>query len=137
MRPPKEHTRGEMTRKGILQAIVRIEKNRPKVIEAGRRISIAAVAEEAGVSRALIHNNYPDLASRIRGAGDKEVRAQRDEKQAEVQAERAKSKQLREELAGMREKLQKMATELAQVTNENERLLSDMESKKIARLPLR
>jgi AcrR family transcriptional regulator len=134
---PEQQTRGEITRKGIQQAIVRIEKNRPKVIQAGRKISIAAVAEEAGVSRALIHNNYPDLATRIRGAGDKDVRAQRDEKQAELQAERAKSKQLREELDSMREKLQKMATELAQVTNENERLLSEIESKKTVRLPLR
>ena len=61
-----ESSRGEQTRNIIRQAITRIEKGRPKVVIKERKMSVAAVAEEAGVSRATIHNNYPDMADRIR-----------------------------------------------------------------------
>ncbi|BBI53223.1 hypothetical protein HORIV_56440 [Vreelandella olivaria] len=73
-------TRGELTGKAIRQAIVRIEQGRPKVIKPGRKLSIQSVAEEAGVSRATIHNNHPGLAERIRESGNKAARTQRDEK---------------------------------------------------------
>lgn len=64
-------TRGELTAKAIRQAILRIEQGRPKVVKPGRKLSIKSVAEEAGVSRATIHNNHPGLAERIREAGNK------------------------------------------------------------------
>ena len=54
-----ESSKGEQTRNIIRQAITRIEKGRPKVVSKERKMSVAAVAEEAGVSRATIHNNYP------------------------------------------------------------------------------
>ena len=42
------------THKRIRLAIVRLENGQPKVVEKGRKISVAAVAEEAGVL-SLIH----------------------------------------------------------------------------------
>ena len=68
------------THKRIRLAIVRLEKGQPKVVEKGRKVSVAAVAEEAGVSRALIHKDYPDMLERIRGNSNKAIQRQRDEK---------------------------------------------------------
>ncbi len=61
--------------KRIRMAIVRLEKGQPKLVEKGRKVSVAAVAEEAGVSRALIHKDYPDLMERIRGNANKAIQS--------------------------------------------------------------
>ena len=132
---PKARTRGELTAKAIRQAIVRIEKGRPKVIRPGRKLSIQAVAEEAGVSRATIHNNHPDLAERIREAGNKAVRAQRDEKNAALKVLRAKYTALRQELMRARELNQAMASEMATLMAENKRLRSAAESNNVVVFP--
>jgi len=47
-------------------AIKRIRRGVPKVVPPGRRMSIAAVAREAGVSNATIHNRHPDIADKVR-----------------------------------------------------------------------
>ena len=47
-------------------AILRICAGRPVRISRDRKLSIAAVAEEAQVSSALIHNRYPHIAVEIR-----------------------------------------------------------------------
>ncbi|MBF4322520.1 TetR family transcriptional regulator, partial [Vibrio anguillarum] len=47
------------THKMVRLAIIRIEKGRPKVVSDKRKMSVASVAEEAGVSRALIHRDCP------------------------------------------------------------------------------
>lgn len=128
-------TRGELTAKAIRQAIVRIEKGRPKIVKPERKLSIKSVAEEAGVSRATIHNNHPDLAERIRGAGNKAVRAQRDIKNAALRELRAKYTALRHEHVQARELNQDMASEMATLVAENERLRVIAESKKVAVFP--
>mgnify|MGYP005812892407 CR=1 FL=1 len=128
-------TRGELTAKAIRQAIVRIEKGRPKVVKPGRKLSIQAVAEEAGVSRATIHNNHPGLAERIREAGNKAVRAQRDEKNTEIKALRAKYTALRQEHIHARELNQDMASEMASLVAENQRLRAIAENKKVVGFP--
>lgn len=56
------------TEKKLLDALKRIQHGRTKVIEPSRKLSIASVAEEAGVSRATIHNRYPRIAEEIRTA---------------------------------------------------------------------
>jgi AcrR family transcriptional regulator len=124
-------TRGELTAKTIRQAIVRIEKGRPRVVKPGRKLSIQSVAEEAGVSRATIHNNHPGLAERIREAGNKAVRAQRDEKNAELKALRAKYTELRLEHVHARELNQDMASEMASLVAENQRLRAIAENEKV------
>ena len=67
-------------------AITRIEKGRSKANESN--LTIAAVAREAGVSTALIHNCHPDIAELIRQSQGRSSRAQRDAKQLELKAER-------------------------------------------------
>lgn len=123
-------TRGELTANAIRQAIVRIEKGRPRVVKPGRKLSIQSVAEEAGVSRATIHNNHPGLAERIREAGNKAVRAQRDEKNTEIKEMRAKYTALRQEHVHARELNKDMASEMASLVAENQRLRAFAENKK-------
>lgn len=128
-------SRGELTAKAIRQAIVRIEQGRPKVVKPGRKLSIKSVAEEAGVSRATIHNNHPALAERIREAVNKVARAQRDEKHVALRELRAKYTALRQELSRCRELNQDMASELATLTVENEHLRAIAGSTKVAVFP--
>ncbi|QNI04093.1 hypothetical protein HXW73_14800 [Halomonas sp. SH5A2] len=128
-------TRGELTAKAIRQAIVRIEKGRPKVVKPGRKLSIQSVAEEAGVSRATIHNNYPNLAERIREAGNKVARVQRDEKNTELKELRAKYRELRQEYVHARELNQDMASEMASLVAENQRLRAIVENEKVVGFP--
>ncbi|BBI71629.2 hypothetical protein ACXGSL_15485 [Vreelandella aquamarina] len=128
-------TRGELTAKAIRQAIVRIEKGRPKVVKPGRKLSIQSVAEEAGVSRATIHNNHPGLAERIRESGNKAVRAQRDEKNTELKELRAKYTGLRQEHVHARELNRDMASEMATLVAENQRLRAIAENKKVIGFP--
>ena len=56
----------ESTRHEIESAITRILQGTPRRIDRVRQLSIAAVAEEAGISNATIHNRHPDMAERIR-----------------------------------------------------------------------
>ena len=55
----------------IQQAIAQVQTGQGKV-------SISAVATLAGVTPALIHNTYPDLAEKIRGLVGKATRTQRE-----------------------------------------------------------
>lgn len=127
-------TRGELTAKAIRQAIVRIEQGRPKVVKPDRKISIKAVAEEAGVSRATIHNNHPGLAERIREAGHKAIRVQRDGKNSEIKALKAKYSALRMELIHTRELNRDLASEIATLVVENKRLRAIVEDNKVVDL---
>nr|WP_289073129.1 hypothetical protein [uncultured Halomonas sp.] len=114
---------------------MRIDKGRPKVVEPGRKLSIQSVAEEAGVSRATIHNNHPGLAERIREAGNKAVRAQRDEKNTELKELRAKHSELRQEHIHARQLNQDMASEMASLVAENQRLRAIADNKNVIGLP--
>lgn len=60
-------TRRVDTKKRLELAIKRIQEKMPKVVPVGHKLSIAAVAREAGVSNATIHNRYPGIAEKIRG----------------------------------------------------------------------
>lgn len=54
------------TEKRLRLALLRVANGRPIRIDGNRKLSIKAVAEEAGVSAALIHNRYPSVAAEIR-----------------------------------------------------------------------
>ena len=54
------------TEKKIQMAILRISKGKPTKIRSDRKLSIAAVADEAGIHRTTIINRYPALADDIR-----------------------------------------------------------------------
>ena len=122
MKKPEKTTKGNATRASIVLALNRIEKGRAKIVASDRRISIASVAEEAGVSRALIHNNYPEIAERILGVSGKGIRRQRDKKRSQLLVEQNRNRALREENSRLRELNRKMATEVANLTALNEHL---------------
>lgn len=74
------------------------------------KISISAIAKAAGVTPALIHNTYPDLAERIRGLMGRSTRIQRDAKHEGLVREKETSRSLREELAQLRADFAKLAS---------------------------
>ena len=80
-------------------------------VQAGQgKLSISAVAKLAGVTPALIHNTYPDIAEKIRGLVGKSTRTQRDAKHDALVCEREVNRALRQELAESRADLAKLAS---------------------------
>ena len=89
-------------------ALARIQRGRAHTGET--KVTIAAVAREAGVSTALIHNHYPNVAEAIREAQGRSSRAQRDVKHQDLIAESEKNKLLRQELEELRLKTADLAS---------------------------
>jgi len=102
MSDPKARSRNK-TVDEIQQAIAQVQAGQCKV-------SISAVAKLAGVTPALIHNTYPDLAEKIRGLVGKATRTQRDAKHDALVREREVNRALRQELAESRADLAKLAS---------------------------
>ncbi|MCY1299373.1 hypothetical protein D9M70_488970 [compost metagenome] len=100
---PAEHRE-----KDLELALLRIQKGRARTGET--KVSIAAVAREAGVSKALIHNYYPRIAEAIREAQGRSSRAMRDVKQQDLIAERKKSAAYRQEIEYLRAKVANLAS---------------------------
>lgn len=110
MNDPKARSR-KKTVDEIQQAIAQVQADQGKV-------SISAVAKLAGVTPALIHNTYPDLAEKIRGLVGKATRSQRDAKHDALVCERENNRSLREELVGSRADLAKLASINQMLLNE-------------------
>ncbi|MCQ2036304.1 TetR family transcriptional regulator [Stutzerimonas kunmingensis] len=89
-------------------ALTRIQRGRAHTGET--KVTIAAVAREAGVSTALIHNHYPSIAEAIREAQGRSSRAQRDVKHQDLRAEREKNRTLRQEIEELRAKVASLAS---------------------------
>lgn len=115
-------TKGEYTRQNIKAAIARIRAGRTKHVNPGRKLSIASVAEEAKISRALIHNNYPDLAEQILNHANRSARIQRDQKSKLIKELEGKNRILRHEIAEQRELNRMLASQAASMAVEIERL---------------
>jgi len=98
----KAHNR-KQTIDGIQQAIEQLQASQGK-------LSISAVANMAGVTPALIHNTYPDLAEKIRGLVGKATRTQRDAKHSALVREREINRTLRQELVETRATIAKLAS---------------------------
>lgn len=98
----KAHNR-KQTIDGIEQAIEQLQASQCK-------LSISAVAKMAGVTPALIHNTYPDLAEKIRGLVGKATRTQRDAKHSALVREREINRTLRQELVEARAAVAKLAS---------------------------
>ncbi|UVM05745.1 TetR family transcriptional regulator [Pseudomonas laurylsulfatiphila] len=103
--------------KDLRLALYRIVRGRSKAGET--KVTIAAVAREAAVSTALIHNHYPSIAEAIREAQGRSSRAQRDGKQQDLRAEQEKNRILRQELQELREKVARLASINEVLLNEN------------------
>ena len=127
-------SKGELTRKAIRLAILAITKGRPKVISKDRKISIKAVADEAGVSNATIHNNYPDLAEQIRLLANKDVRSERDSTKQALGEQRKKATELRAEIAQLKAELAEIASLNASLMLQNEDLRARLGNPKVVDL---
>lgn len=103
-------------KKDLELALLRIQRGRSRSGET--RITIAAVAREAGVSTALIHNHYPGIAEAIRDAQGRSSRVQRDVKHQDLIAEREKNTLLRDER-------QKLLVKIADLASLNEMLAAE------------
>ena len=106
----KAHNR-KQTIDGIEQAIEQLQASQGK-------LSISAVAKMAGVTPALIHNTYPDLAEKIRGLVGKATRTQRDAKHSALVREREINRTLRQELVETRATIAKLASVNQTLLNE-------------------
>jgi hypothetical protein len=102
MNDPKARSR-KKTADVIQRAIEKLQASQGK-------ISISAVAKMAGITPALIHNTYPDIAEKIRGLGGRATRTQRDSKHEELVREREVNHSLRQELTDARADLAKLAS---------------------------
>jgi hypothetical protein len=83
----------------------------------GRKLSIAAVADEASVSTA-VHNRYPEIAEKVRQLLNKEGRRLKEAKGQELQAERAKRKKLYDENRVLRQKIAELVSRNASLEAE-------------------
>ncbi|MFA0569628.1 TetR family transcriptional regulator [Vibrio gallaecicus] len=110
--------------KAVRLAIVRIEKGRPNIVSEQRKMSIAAVAEEAGVSRALIHRDCPDQLERIKGGVNKGIRQQCNAKQTELNEYKERNRELRSEVAELKAMLAKVQSQNATLIRKNMALSS-------------
>ncbi|KWV74456.1 hypothetical protein PFLuk1_00181 [Pseudomonas fluorescens] len=102
--------------KDLKLAIYRLQKGRAHTKET--KVTIAAVAREAGVSTALIHNHYPAVAEAIREIQGRSSRAMRDVKHQDLIIERQKS-------AGYRQENEELKAKLASIASINEVLLEE------------
>jgi hypothetical protein len=117
------------TQDELAKAILRLQRRNTK-------LSISAVAREAAVTPALIHNVYPDVATEIRRLAGKSLRSQKDAFAQELAAEKMNSRSLRAEL---KQALKDLATQVSTNTtlrHEIEQLKALAEAK-ITRLPRR
>jgi AcrR family transcriptional regulator len=81
-----------------------------QVAESASKMTITAVAKEAGISAAAVLTTYPDVAERIRTIQGKAMRQQRNAKIDEVKQLEARNRELREELAQAQADLQTLAS---------------------------
>lgn len=101
----------ETRAKNLRLAISRIKRGRAHT--KAPKVTFAAVAREANVSTALIHNHHPDIAEEIREEQGRSSRAQRDAKHFELNEEREKNRNLRTEI-------DKLKRQVASLTSRNE-----------------
>ncbi|THF32276.1 TetR family transcriptional regulator [Pseudomonas atacamensis] len=121
--------------KDLKLALYRIQKGRARTGET--KVSIAAVAREAGISTALIHNHYPDVAETIREAQGRSSRAMRDVKHQDLVTERKKSAAYRQEIEELRAKIARLASFNELLLDENRVLIAKMNDPKVVDLVLR
>jgi AcrR family transcriptional regulator len=121
--------------KDLKLALLRIQKGRTRTGET--KVTIAAVAREAGVSTALIHNHYPSIAEAIREIQGRSSRAMRDVKHQDLIAERKKSAAYRREITELRSKVANLASINEMLLDENRVLKAKMNDRNVVDLALK
>lgn len=102
------------TRKRLMLAFAKLKRDAER---AGKKVgpSISAVAREAGVSHALIHNNYADIADEIRKAGGRSPRQLMEKQRTAAEKAEVRKNELREELAALKQENRGLASENARL----------------------
>lgn len=124
-----KHKSAEAREKDLKLALYRIQKGRAHTGET--KVSIAAVAREAGISAALIHNHYPNIAEAIREAQGRSSRAILDVKHQDLIAERNKSAAYRREIEDLRAKVVRLASINEVLLEENDVLKAKLNSRNV------
>ncbi|WP_137819863.1 TetR family transcriptional regulator [Pseudomonas sp. 2FG] len=138
MKPKEKATnykQAEDREKDLKLALYRIQKCRAYTGET--KVSIAAVAREAGVSTSLIHNYYPSIAEAIREIQGRSSRAMRDVKHQDLIAERKKSAAYRQEIEELRAQVANLASINEVLLDENHVLKAKMNDRKVVDLAAR
>ncbi|WP_410480317.1 TetR family transcriptional regulator [Pseudomonas sp. DCA-1] len=120
MKPGKvtaKYKPAEDREKDLRLALYRIQQGRAHTGET--KVSIAAVAREAGVSTALIHNHYPGIAETIREVIGRSCRAARDVKHQDLIEERKKN-------SVYRQNIEELQAKVAALGSINEVLLDEL-----------
>jgi AcrR family transcriptional regulator len=126
-----------------LRLIVRSRLSSPssvfrKVVPTPKKlVTFASVAREAGVSTALIHNYYPQIAKAIREAQGRSSRTMRDVKHQKLIAERKKSADYRREIEEMRAKIANLASINEVILAENRILNEELSKRKVVAIATR
>jgi len=123
----------EVTRRSLEMALYRLRNGRGKVVKGGK-LTIAAVAKEAGVSTATIHNRHPEIAEQVRAVQGKESRMQRDEKHQQLQRVREANRELRAENAELKVDLEKLASINETLALENRVLRAERDGENVMTL---
>ncbi|MBX6205344.1 TetR family transcriptional regulator [Pseudomonas aeruginosa] len=121
--------------KDLRLALYRIQKGRAHTGET--KVTIAAVAREAKVSTALIHNYYPSVAEAIREAQGRSSRAIRDVKHQNLIAERKKSAAYRQEIEELQAKIARLVSINEVLLNENLVLKAKLKDRRVVDLDSR
>lgn len=87
-----------------------LKRSLAHLVDSKQRVSIAAVAKAAGVTPALIHNKYPDIAEAIRKHLGKTIRGQRDDKHDQLIEAKTTIKELRSEKNQLLAEVTKLAS---------------------------
>lgn len=128
-----QHKPSDLRKRDLQLALARIQRGRSHTGET--KVTIAAVAREAGVSTALIHNHYPQMAEAIREVQGRSSRAQRNVKQKYLIAEREKNRTLRQENQLLRAQITSLASINEVLLNENSALKTKQNEPKLLHLP--
>jgi len=130
---PVKYKSAEAREKDLRLALYRIQKGRARTGES--KVSISAVAREAGVSAALIHNQYPAIAETIREAQGRASRTMRDDKHTQLVSERKKAAGYRQEIKELLAKVANLASINEVLLDENRVLKAKMADRKVVDLP--
>ncbi|SOZ24669.1 Transcriptional regulator, tetR family [Cupriavidus taiwanensis] len=123
----------EVRAKELNLAILRIEHGKARTKP--HRLSICAVAAEVGVSPALIHNHYPDIAKDINNRPGSPGVAKHERAESELEKERRKNADLRKELSDIRARLTKVTTINEMLITQNKELKARLQSTNIIDMP--
>ena len=121
--------------KELRLALFRIEQGRAHT--KATDVSFSAVAREAGVSPALIHNHYPEFAALIRAKQGKSTRARLDANKKDLDEERRKLREMTAERDDAHLQIAKLASLNEMLIVDNQTLRALLASNNVTQLPAR